>query len=90
MLLELENKILQFMVDFFKFKNIQIFTLEYDGLKIIGKPDNKNFSIPQLEYIIFKKTGINMKLAIKKIKDEFPKYRTDINTDNLPKKQDNM
>ena len=26
-----------------------------------------------------------MKLAIKKIKDEFPKYKTDINTDNLPK-----
>ena len=34
-LLELENKILQVIVDFFKFKNIQIFTLEYDGLKII-------------------------------------------------------
>ena len=42
-LLELENKILQVMVDFFKFKNIQIFTLEYDGLKIINDPDNKNF-----------------------------------------------
>ena len=84
-LLELENKILQVMIDFFKFKNIQIFTLEYDGLKIIGKPDNKYFSIPQLEYIIFIKTGINMKLAIKEIKDEFPEYKTDINTDNLPK-----
>ena len=42
-LLELENKILQVMIDFFKFKNIQIFTLEYDDLKIIDKPDNKNF-----------------------------------------------
>ena len=52
-LLELENKILQVMIDFFKFKNIQIFTLEYDGLKIIDKPDNKYFSIKQLEYIIF-------------------------------------
>ena len=50
-LLELENKI--FMIDFFKFKNIQIFTLEYDGLKIIDKPDNKYFSIKQLEYVIF-------------------------------------
>ena len=52
------------MIDFFKFKNIQIFTLEYDGLKIIDKPDNKNLSIKQLEYIIFLKTEINMKLEI--------------------------
>ena len=44
-LLELENKILQVMIDFFKFKNIQTFTLEYDGLKIIDNPDNKYFSI---------------------------------------------
>ena len=60
-LLELENKILQVMIDFFKFKNIQIFTLEYDGLKVINKPDNKHFSIKQLEYVIFLKTEINMK-----------------------------
>ena len=44
-LLELENKILQVIIDFFNFKNIQIFTLEYDGLKIINKPENKQFSI---------------------------------------------
>ena len=43
----LENKILQVMIDFFKFRNIQIFTLEYDGLKIINKPENKHFSINQ-------------------------------------------
>ena len=84
-LLELENKILQVMIDYLKFKNIQIFTLEYDGLKIIDKPDNKYFSINQLEYIIFLKTGINMKLAIKEIKYEFPEYKTNVNTDNLPK-----
>ena len=63
-LLELENKILQVMIDFFKFKNIQIFTLEYDGLKIINRPDNKYFSIKKLEYVIFLKTEINMKLEI--------------------------
>ena len=84
-LLELENKILQVIVDFFKFKNIQIFTLEYDGLKIINKPEYKHFSINQLEYIILIKTGINMKLAIKEINDEFPEYKTNVNTDNLPK-----
>ena len=64
-LLELENKILQVMIDFFKFKNIQIFTLEYNGLKIINKSDNKYFTIQQLEYIIFLKTEINMKLEIR-------------------------
>ena len=84
-ILELENKILHVIIDFFKFKDIQIFTLEYDGLKIIDNPENKNFSIKQLEYIIFKKTGINMKLAIKEINDEFPEYETNVNTDNLPK-----
>ena len=26
-----------------------------------------------------------MKLVIKEIKDEFPKYKTNVNTDNLPK-----
>ena len=40
------------MVDFFQYKNIQIFTLEYDGLKIINKPDNKIFSLEQLEKVI--------------------------------------
>ena len=84
-LLELENKILQVMVDFFKFKNIQIFTLEYDGLKIIDNPDDINFSLEQLEKVIFIKTGINMKLAFKEIKDEFTEYETNVNTDNLPK-----
>ena len=84
-LLELENKILQVMVDFFKFKNIQIFTLEYDGIKIIDNPKNKKFSLEQLEIIIERKTGINMKLSFKEIKDEFTEYETNVNTDNLPK-----
>ena len=82
-ILELENKILQVMIDFFNFENIQIFTLEYDGLKIIDKPNNKKFSLKQLEYITFIK--INMKLAFKDIIDEFPEHETNVNTDNLPK-----
>ena len=84
-LLELENKILQVMVDFFQYKNIQIFTLEYDGLKIVNKPENKTFSLIQLEKVINIKTGIKMKLAFKEIKDEFTEYETNVNTDNLPK-----
>ena len=63
------------MIDFFKFKNIHIFTLEYDGLKIIDNRDNKYFSIKQLDNIILLKTGIPMKLAIKEINDEFPEYK---------------
>ena len=86
-LLELENKILQVMIDLFKFRNTQIFILEYDGLKIMDKPDNKYFSIKQLEYVISLKAEINIKLEIKEIKDEFPEYKTDVNTDNLPKKK---
>ena len=84
-LLELENKILQVMVDFFQYKNIQIFTLEYDGLKIVNKPENKTFSLIQLEKVINIKTGIDMKLSFKEIKDEFTEYETNVNTDNLPK-----
>ena len=84
-LLELENKILQVMVDFFEYKKIQIFTLEYDGLKIVNKPENKTFSLIQLEKVINIKTGIDMKLSFKEIKDEFTKYETNVNTDNLPK-----
>ena len=83
--LELENKILQVIVDFFKFKNIQIFTLEYDGLKIIDKPKNISFSLKQLEYIVFIKTEINIKLAYKEIIDEFTEYKTNVNADDLPK-----
>ena len=84
-LLELENRILQVMIDLSKFKNIQKFTLENDGLKIINKPDNKYFLIKQLEYVISLKTEINMKLEIEEIKDEFNEYKTNVNTDNLPK-----
>ena len=72
------------MVDFFKFKNIQIFTLEYDGLKIIDDSE-KTISLKQLEKFIFIKTGIKMKLEFKEIKDEFTEYETNVNTDNLPK-----
>ena len=71
------------MIDFLKFKNVQIFTLEYDGLKMIDNPDNKYFSIKQLKYVIYLKTGINMKLKIKEIKDEYPEYKTNANTDNF-------
>ena len=49
-------------------------------LKYIEKINDKH-----LEYVIFLKTEINMKLEIKEIKDEFPEYETNVNTDDLPK-----
>ena len=84
-LLELENKILLVTVDFFNSKNIQIFTLKYNGLKIIDKPDNKNFSLKQLEYIVFIKTEINIKLVYKDIINEFSEHKTNVNSNNLPR-----
>ena len=54
------------------------------GLKIINDPD-KPFSLKQLEFIIKMKTEIDMKLSFKEIKDEFSEYKTNVNTDNLPK-----
>ena len=53
----------------------------------MDKPDNEYFSIKQLEYVVYLKTGINMKLEIKEIKDEFAEYETNVNTDNLPKNE---
>ena len=81
----MENKILQVIIDFFKFRNIKIFTLEYNGLKIIDKPDNKFFSTKQLEYVILLKPEINMEFEIKEIKDELPEYKTNVNANNLLK-----
>ena len=78
------------MVDFFKSKKISRYLLlNYDGIKIIDKPDNKNFSLKQLECDIFIKTGIKTKLAFQEIKDEFTEYETNVNTDNLPKNKNN-
>ena len=46
-ILDIENQILQIMIDYFVSKNINVFALEYDGLKIYT--DNKNFSINELK-----------------------------------------
>ena len=64
-ILDFENQILQIMINYFVSKNINIFTLEYDGLKIYSDGKSKHFSINELEKIILEKTGINMKLSFK-------------------------
>ena len=62
-ILDLEKQILQIMINYFVIKRINIFTLEYDGLKIYSDDKSKHFSINDLEKIILEKIGINMKLS---------------------------
>ena len=71
-ILDLENQILQIMINYFVIKRINIFTLEYDGLKIYSDNKSKHFSINDLEKIMLEKTEINMKLSFNDIIDAFP------------------
>ena len=82
-ILEKENQILQTMIDYFVSRRVNIFTLEYDGLKIYSDDKSKHFSINDLEKIILKKTEINMKLSFKGIVDSFPEYGIRVSTDNI-------
>ena len=54
------------MINYFVIKRVNIFTLEYDGLKIYSDDKSKHFSINDLEKIILDKTEINMKLSFKR------------------------
>ena len=82
-ILDIENQILQTMINYFIIKKVNIFTLEYDGLKIYSDNKSKHFSINDLEKIILEKTGINMKLSFKNIEDHFPRFGIRISTDNI-------
>ena len=89
-ILDIENQVLQTMINYFVSKNINIFTLEYDGLKIYTDNKSKHFSINELEKIILEKTGINMKLSFKTINDSFPEFGiiasiNDIKNENIIK-----
>ena len=48
-ILDIENKIFQVMINYFISKNVNILTLEYDGLKIYTDENSRNFSINELE-----------------------------------------
>ena len=78
-ILDIENQILQIIV----IKRVNIFTLEYDGLKIYSDNESKHFSINDLEKIILEKTGIDMKLSFKNIEDHFPEFGIRVSTDNI-------
>ena len=82
-ILDVENQILQIMINYFISKRVNIFTLEYDGLKIYSDDKSKHFSINDLEKNILEKTGINMKLSFKDIVDSFPEFGIRVSTDNI-------
>ena len=71
------------MINYFVIKRVNIFTLEYDGLKIYSDDKSKHFSINDLEKIILEKTEINMKLSFKPINDSFPEFGIRVSTDNI-------
>ena len=54
-ILDIENQILQIMINYFLSKKVNIFTLEYDELKIYSDSKSKHFSINELEKIILEK-----------------------------------
>ena len=82
-ILDIENQILQIMINYFVIKKVNIFTLEYDGLKIYTDDKSKHFSINDLEKIILEKTEINMKISFKNIEDSFPEFGIRVSTDNI-------
>ena len=71
------------MINYFVSKNVNILTLEYDGLKIYTDENSKHFSMNELELCIYKKIGINIKLAFKNIEDHFPEFGIRVSTDNI-------
>ena len=85
-ILDIENQILQIMINYFTSKNVNILTLEYDGLKIYTDKNTKHFSINELELNIYKNIGINVKLAFKNIEDSFSDFGIRCNTDNIENK----
>ena len=82
-ILDIENQILQIMINYFTSKNVNILTLEYDGLKIYTDKNSKHFSINELELNIYKNIGINIKLAFKNIEDSFSDFGIRVSTDNI-------
>ena len=74
------------MINYFIGKNVNILTLEYDGLKIYTDKYSKHFSINELELNIYKNIGINIKLAFRNIEDNFPEFGIRCDTDNIKNK----
>ena len=71
------------MINYFVSKKVNIFTLEYDSLKICSDNKSKHFSINDLEKIILEKTEVNMELSFKPVNDSFPEFGIRVSTDNI-------
>ena len=85
-ILDIENQILQIMINYFISKNVNILTLEYDGLKIYTDKNSKHFLMNELEINIYKQLGINIKLAFKNIEDSFSEFGIRVSTENIKHK----
>ena len=85
-ILDIEYQILQIMINYFTSKNVNMLTLEYDGLKIYTDKSSKHFSINELELNIYKIIGIKIKLAFKNIEDKFPNFGIRVLTNNIKNK----
>ena len=66
-----ENKLLMSLYDYLTFHKYKIMSLIFDGILILPR---KPIIMSDVEEYIYKKTGIPMKLSIKKIKDHFQKF----------------
>ena len=85
-ILDIENQKLKIMINYFISKNVDISTLEYDGLKIYIDKYSTHFSINELELNIYRNIGIYIKLAFKNIEDSFPDFGIRCNTNNIKHK----
>ena len=85
-ILDIENEILQIMINYFISKNVNILTLEYDGLKIYTDKNSKYFLINELELSIYKQLGINIKFTFKNIEDNFPEFGIRVSTNDIENK----
>ena len=68
---DIENELLMTMYDYFTFRNIKIQSIIFDGILLAP---NQSIMINDIQNYLFKKTGINMKIAIKPFKDYYPKF----------------
>ena len=85
-ILDLENQILQIMINYFNMKQVNLLTLEYDGLKIYSDKRCKHYSIHELENLIFEKSGIKMRLSFKVMEDFYPDFGIRVSTDDIIQK----
>ena len=68
---DIENELLMTMYDYFTFRNIKIQSIIFDGILLAP---NQPIMINDIQNYLFKKTGINMKIAIKSFKDYYPQF----------------